>query len=62
MIGQFLLNGPYLVVKNASGEISGVKFNPHTWAKVANIIYFDQPTGVGKELHKINVWADARDM
>ena len=48
MLGQFELNGPYAAVKGTGKDDVVAKLNPHTWARVANIIYFDQPVGTGE--------------
>ena len=47
MFGQFELHGPYTAVEGSNGDDVVAKLNPHTWARVANIIYFDQPVGTG---------------
>ena len=51
MYGQFELNGPYAAVKGDGNDDVVAKLNPYTWARVANIVYFDQPVGTGKNLY-----------
>jgi len=49
MFGQFEVHGPYSAVQGVDDNEVVAKLNPHTWARVANIIYFDQPVGTGKK-------------
>ena len=50
MLGLFEINGPIRVVSDGSGGVSGTP-NPHSWHKVANMIYVDQPVGTGYLYH-----------
>ena len=47
LFGQFELHGPYAAVANECGQVK-VRRNPNTWVKKANVIYIDNPVGVGK--------------
>lgn len=42
MGGMFTENGPYVV-----DETGGVTLNPFSWNRVANVLYMEQPAGVG---------------
>ena len=47
LYGQFELNGPYRAVFDLCGNLRA-RVNPHAWAKKFNVIYIDNPVGVGK--------------
>lgn len=44
MLGMFQENGPVTVDTEGHGEI---KENPHPWNARANVLYLEQPAGVG---------------
>ena len=48
MLGNFLENGPLKLVKDDStGDVSVHSLKGQAWSAVANVVYVDQPIGVG---------------
>ncbi len=48
MRGLFEINGPISAVEDGDGGVTG-EVNPHSWHRVANMIYIDQVEGEGKK-------------
>lgn len=44
--GIFMQSGPYYVKRNSDNSVY-LQENPHTWTNFANVVYLDNPVGVG---------------
>jgi len=47
MLGNFIENGPLKLVKDANGQTRVHSLDGQSWTAVANMVFVDQPVGVG---------------
>jgi carboxypeptidase C (cathepsin A) len=53
--GNLIENGPFKLVKDQSGVIKVHSLTGQAWNAVANIVYLDQPVGVGYSYGHLNI-------